>query len=74
MNDLDFVRLHPFYGRIEIQTRMRPEGNRLIGEGRSLHYDGDNKLTKDTGWQATGCELIWGDEPACARKWWEFWK
>ena len=59
-----------FFGHIDIQSRMRLEGNRLVGEGRSLFYDGNGKLTHDTGWRPTGCELIWPDEP----RWWEVWK
>ena len=68
----DFVRLEPFFGHIEIQTRMRPVGNRIIGEGRSLDYDGDGNLRKDSGWEPTGVELYFDDLKPC--KWWEFWK
>lgn len=56
------VRIEPFFGHIRMETRMRPEGNRIIGEGRSWHYDGEGNLTKDTGWQPTGAVLIWPDE------------
>lgn len=55
---LDAVSIDVFFGHIRIETRMRPEGNRLIGEGRSWHYDGEGRLVKDTGWQPTGAELI----------------
>lgn len=55
---------------IEVLSRMRQDGTRWIGEGRSLHYDADGKLTKDTGWEPTGVKLI---EPEPSR-WWEFWK
>lgn len=61
-----------FFGHINMESRMRPEGNRWIGEGRSWHYDGDGKLTKDTGWQPTGIVLIWPEEQEC-KPWWRFW-
>lgn len=61
-----------FFGHVRIESRMRPAGNRLIGEGRCWHFDSDGKLTKDTGWQPSGAVLIW-PEPE-TRKWWEFWK
>lgn len=66
------VILKPFYGHIEMATRMRPEGNRWIGEGRSWHYDGDGILTKDTGWQPTGAVLIYPEPEEC-KPWWQFW-
>lgn len=61
------VVLAPWFGRIELQSRIRREGNRFIGEGRSLHYDWQGKLEKDTGWQANGCELI-ADDPTLAEQ------
>lgn len=70
-NDLP-IRIDMIFGRIEMKSRMRPEGNRIIGEGRSWTYDGEGKLTKDTGWQPTGAVLYWSEpEP---KRWWEFWK
>lgn len=60
------------FGHIRMESRMRHEGNRCIGEGRSWHYDGAGALTKDTGWQPTGVVLIY-PEPEVSR-WWEFWK
>ena len=48
-----------FYGHVRLETRMRPEGNKLIGEGRSRTYNGDGSLVKDTGWQPTGAVLSW---------------
>ena len=64
------VRLSIIFGHIELESRMRREGNRLIGEGRARHYDLDGRLTKDTGWEPTGAVLI---EPE-PRRWWEFWR
>ena len=66
------VRIDMWLGHIAIESRMRSVGNRIIGEGRARHYDGEGKMTKDTGWQPAGCELYW-DEPE-PRRWWEFWK
>lgn len=65
------VILEPFFGRIVMATRMRPEGDRIIGEGRSWHYDGNDVLVKDTGWQPTGCYLYWPKEEP--KPWWKFW-
>jgi hypothetical protein len=66
------VKIDILFGRIEMKSRMRPEGRKVIGEGRSWHYDLDGNLTKDTGWQPTGVVLIWPEEPC--KRWWEFWK
>jgi hypothetical protein len=65
---IETVNCRAFFGHIKVATRMRPEGSRIIGEGRSWHYDGDNNLIKDTGWQRTGIELFW-EEPK-QRHWW----
>lgn len=65
------VVLNYVFGHVVLESRMRPEGNRIIGEGRAWHYDGDGKLTKDTGWEPTGVVLIWPDQEPC--KWWKFW-
>lgn len=71
-NDDPKVKINILYGHIRLESRMRPEGNRIIGEGRKWVYDGDGALTEDTGWQPTGCELYWEEnEPP---RWWEFWK
>jgi hypothetical protein len=69
----ELIRIEILFGRIEMESRWRAEGNRFIGEGRALHYDLQGRLTKDTGWQPTGVELIssYEKEP---RRWWEFWK
>ena len=65
------VTIDILFGHIRLESRLRPEGNRLIGEGRAWHYDGDGVLTKDTGWEPTGCVAYWPEpEP---RKWWMFW-
>lgn len=48
-----------FFGHIRLETRLRPEGNRIIGEGRAWHYNGQGMLTKDTGWQPTGVVATW---------------
>jgi pectin methylesterase-like acyl-CoA thioesterase len=61
-----------FFGFVILESRMRPEGNRLIGEGRSWHYDGQGALVKDSGWQPMGAVLYWPEpEP---HRWWQFWK
>ena len=53
-----------FYGHVEIQTRMRREGDRLIGEGRSLHFDRDKQLVRTTEWEPSGVVLkLNGYEP-----------
>ena len=67
-----WVRLEPFFGHVHLESRLRPEGNRLIGEGRARHFDKDDRLVKDTGWKPTGIVVtIPATEP---RRWWEFWK
>ena len=43
------VKVEVLFGRVEIQSRIRRDGLRFIGEGRSLHYDMDGNLIKDTG-------------------------
>ncbi len=65
------VVLVPVFGHVKIETRMRPEGNRIIGEGRSLHYDGDGRFIKATEWE-TNCVMHWLEPEPC--RWWEFWK
>jgi hypothetical protein len=47
------------FGHVELATRLRPDGDKIIGEGRAWHYDGKGKLVLDTGWQATGAEITW---------------
>lgn len=65
------VTIYTMFGHIVTETRMRPEGDRIIGEGRCWHYDADGLLFKDTGWQPTGSVAYWPkDEP---RPWWKFW-
>lgn len=54
----DARRIDVLFGHTELQSRFRRDGLRFIGEGRALHYDGDRKLTKDTGWRPTGIEVI----------------
>lgn len=66
------IKMDLIFGHVAIETRMRPEGRRVIGEGRSLHYDRYGKLVKDTGWQPTGVVLEWPEEEP--RRWWQFWK
>ncbi len=61
LDDNHLIKCEMIFGHIVCESRQRREGNKLIGEGRSLHYDGDGKLTKDTGWQPTGVNLILGD-------------
>lgn len=53
------IRFDFWLGRVEVETRMRPEGNRLIGEGRSREYDGDGKLIRETPWTPTGVVCWW---------------
>lgn len=60
------VIVNAIFGRIEVQTRMRQDGGRLIGEGRSLHFDQSGSFTKDTGWQPSGVVII-GDPAELAR-------
>lgn len=61
MNALDEgIRINIFYGSVKLESRMRPVGNRVIGEGRALHFDANGKLVKDTGWEPTGGILTWG--------------
>lgn len=52
-DDDQLVKMAVWLGSIHMETRLRPEGGRIIGEGRALHYQG-GKLVKDTGWQPTG--------------------
>jgi hypothetical protein len=68
---MNYIITEHFYGHIVLDSRMRIDGNRWIGEGRAWHYDGQGRLIKDTGWEPTGCVLICPEpEP---RRWWEFW-
>lgn len=41
------IRADVFFGHISLETRMRRDGNKLIGEGRKRVYDGDGKLCSD---------------------------
>ena len=65
--DEGLVTLAPWFGSVHMQTRFRREGNRFIGEGRSLHYDLHGKLERDTGWCPTGVEMI-ADDPSLAEQ------
>lgn len=61
-------------GHIHLESRFRREGNRLIGEGRARHFDG-NVLKQDSGWEPTGCVVtVWDEWPEQPRPWWRFWK
>lgn len=52
------INVSVLFGHIAIGSRIRWEGSRGIGEGRSWHYDGKCALVKDTGWQPTGM-VVW---------------
>ena len=49
------------FGHVILETRMRPEGNRLIGEGRRIDVspDGERSIGE---WEPTGAALFWPDE------------
>jgi pectin methylesterase-like acyl-CoA thioesterase len=55
---VETIKIDVWFGYIRLESRLRSEGNKLIGEGRSWHYDQYGALIKDSGWQPTGCELI----------------
>lgn len=66
------VLIQVMLGCVKLETRFRPEGRDLIGEGRALHYDGTGALIKDTGWEPTGIKLIAPPEEP-KRPWWKLW-
>lgn len=67
-----WCKIEPFFGHVHIESRMRLDGHRFIGESRARHFDKDGKMVKDSGWEPTGIVLTWPEpEP---RRWWEFWK
>lgn len=47
------------YGIVFLDSRLRPEGNKWIGEGRTIRYGLNGNVTEDTGWQPTGVVLYW---------------
>lgn len=53
------VVVHVKYGHSTLDTRLRPEGDRLIGEGRRCDFDRDGNLEKDHGWQPSGITMGW---------------
>ena len=69
------IKLELLLGHVVIDSRVRRDGNRLIGEGRRLDYDQRGVLRSDSGWTPTGvyCEVWdeWPDQPR--RPWWRFW-
>lgn len=69
-DDLIFIP-QDFYGHVVLESRMRQEGNKFIGEGRALHYDRDGRLVEDTGWEPTGCVMILPEPDR--RPWWKLW-
>ena len=69
------TKIEILFGHIQIESRLRRDGERLIGESRALHYDRDGLQTKETDWQPTGAVATVGWWPEHApRRWWEFWK
>lgn len=70
------VKIDILYGHVEIQTKMRREGNIIHGEGRSLTYDRDGNLTKTSEWVPSGVKMeVWDEWPEQPKRvWWEFWK
>lgn len=66
------IRLEILFGSVEVQTRLRPEGKTLVGEGRNIKRDMNGKVTEVTEWEPTGLVLSYANnEPA--RPWWKFW-
>jgi hypothetical protein len=75
--DFEIVAPALWWGHVEIESRLRREGDTLIGEGRRIHYQ-DGKVVHDTGWRSTGVSLsnvpeetalgyVGGQEPS----WWK---
>lgn len=48
----------PFIGWVRIESRVRWEGHRGVGESRAVQYDGDGLQLEDTGRQPTGAVLV----------------
>lgn len=69
------VKFDILFGYIVLDSRIRRDGNLIIGEGRAMHYDGNGVLTKDTGWEPTGIVMeVWDEYPYQPRTpWWKFW-
>jgi hypothetical protein len=67
-----FVIPENFYGWLNLETRMRPEGNRLIGEGRCIEYNQRGEVIRDTGWEPTGASLILDETKPVTRRMWDF--
>ena len=63
MSDKLFITMS--LGHINLDTRMRPVPGGLVGEARSMEYDMQGNLIRDTGWQPTGSVLHWnGVDPS----------
>lgn len=65
------IRLDMIFGHVKVDSRIRWEGSRGIGEGRSRTYDGKGNLTNDTGWEPTGVVIDWPPEPSVTRQFWQ---
>lgn len=52
-----------FFGHVILESRMRPEGNKLIGEGRRIEVaqDGERRVGE---WEPTGAVLYWPEDDA----------
>lgn len=52
------VRIDMIMGRVEIQSWFQPEGDRLVGMGRCVHYDFYGSVVKDET-APTGIVMSW---------------
>jgi len=59
-------------GSIRLESRMRPDGNRIIGEGRCIEIDKDGHVVRASPWEQT-TNIVLDLPPPEPRQWWRFW-
>jgi hypothetical protein len=56
------VQITCIFGTKELQTRIRPEGNRFIGEGRTRLVDQNGFAHPWSEWEPTGAVMTCADD------------
>jgi hypothetical protein len=70
MSEQIVVKVH--FGVVRLESRIRPEGNRLIGEGRRIEIDQNGVIVNVSPWEPMGVVAYWSTDPP--RTWWKFWR
>jgi hypothetical protein len=67
------IKVDVLFGTKEVQARFRSDGERLIGEGRSITRNRDGGIVRISAWEPTGVVVTWPERKA-PRRWWQFWR